>query len=87
MVILKRSLAFSEVEILFFICLEEFQKEDRIINDNNNFSYEGVDYLRNKDFVDYVNARYLMITTMQGFAYKCEARTKFVVPLLFRFLK
>ena len=80
-------------EIKFYLFLnffkESFQKEEEEdITNNNNFNYDGVvDYLRNKDFVDYVNARYLMITTMQGFAYKCEARTKFVVPLLFRFLK
>ena len=65
--------------------LEAFQNEKFIIN--NSFTYDGVDYLRNSDYVDYLNARYLLINLLQGFPHKCESRTKFIVPLFFKFLK
>jgi hypothetical protein len=72
----------NDVNIFYLESLQKGENESM-----NEFTFEGVEYLRNSDNVDYLNARYLLINAMQGFAHKCESRTKFIVPLLFRFLK
>jgi hypothetical protein len=37
--------------------------------------------------IDYFNGRFLLCKSMQGFASVCEARTRVLIPLFFRFLK
>ena len=46
-----------------------------------------IEYLRASENVDFMNNRHLLLTCMQGFANKCESRTRFLVPLFLRFLE
>ena len=59
-------------------------KEEANIHVLEKYSKLMIDIEQN---VDYLNVRYLLCKAMQGFSNSCEAKTKILIPLFFRFIK
>lgn len=63
--------------------IESRSIDDENSNENNLFMNNDPSSMN----IDYMNNRLLMCQAMQGFASSCESKTKFLVPLFFRFIK
>jgi hypothetical protein len=64
---------------------EEFDEDDQFLN--SLLSNMQKLCFKNEANIDYFNARFYLCKAMEEFTPICEARTKFLVPLFFRFLK
>ncbi len=77
------------MSILFFKTKELKMNQEKSTKSSPNAIENHLSHLTLNDQhnIDHMNNRYLLCKAMQGFSGNCEAKTRILVPIFFRFMK